>query len=134
MKRLISVIMSLVLGAAFIGFGIWSHNEIANDTAVYLETEAVISEIEKTTEYINDDWEYRYTVYVDYTVDGKDYTHIEYGEYDSSMDEGDTLTIQYDEANPENLKTPNEGIIPWILIGAGIVSILGGAISFFKVR
>ncbi|MCR5150824.1 MAG: hypothetical protein K6B52_06325 [Clostridiales bacterium] len=61
-----------------------------------------------------------YTVYVNYEIDGKKYENVEYPGYDSSMKNGDDVTVLYQSSNPDNIAEGN-------LTGNAVIMIVAGA-------
>lgn len=99
----------------------------------YPETEATVSKIELfEEEYTESDGtvhEATYTVYVDYTVDGKDYKNVEYGVFQKGYKAGDKVTIKYNPENPEDITQPNTFLLPILLLAGGVAALVGGIAS-----
>lgn len=96
----------------------------------YVKTEAEIVEIHEDIDINNDR---TYTVYIDYTFDGTEYTHKEYGKYDSSMDNGGKVYIFVNPDNPEQFMTDTSGNIFFVILSAVFLAIgVGGVIYNVK--
>lgn len=76
---------------------------------------------------LNPEEQYDYTVFVDYTVDGKEYKHVEYGAYSSSMKVGQSVEIKYDVNDPSKIQSPGGKTIIIVFM------ILGGAVVVFGI-
>ena len=118
-------IVLIVFGVFYIGF--------YNKTKNYPTTEAVVTKTVLYEEEYNDGDTYHdatYTVYIEYTVDGKTYNE-EYGVF-SGMKKGDKVSVSYNPKKPSEVSQPASKI--W-LIGffvLGIVALIGGILSFIK--
>lgn len=66
-------------------------------------------------------------VTVSYTVDGEDY-ECELGEYHSDWREGQKITLYYDPAKPENVRTGSAALIPVLFMVLGAFLLIGGTI------
>lgn len=120
------------LGIILIIFGCITFVSIEN-TKNYAKTEAIVSKVELfEDEYYDGDTHHEatYTVFVKYTVDGKEYNE-EYGVF-YNYKVGDKVTISYNPSNPSEITQPNSIILPIVLLVAGIVSLIGGIVSFVK--
>lgn len=96
----------------------------------YIETGAVITRIEEelspacdTFDGIGPD-DYEHRVFVEYTYNGVIYSEKEYGNYVSSMKEGDTVRLYIDPDDPESIMSDPAGAFVYLIIG--IVIILAG--------
>ena len=97
----------------------------------YLETTGTIKRIEEKVDPVGDN-QYEYTVYIDYKVGGVEYKDAEYGAYNSSMKEGDTVTVFYYPENPEQIQPKGYKTVPYIVIGISVVAIVGSALMYLK--
>ena len=97
----------------------------------YIKTEAVVSKTELAEEahYDNDDnyVEATYTVYVKYTVDGKEYDE-ELGEL-SGYKKDQKITIYYNPQDPSKITQTKSLILPIAFVIAGMMSLTGGIMS-----
>lgn len=135
-------VMLFVFSAIFIVTGSFLLNKTNNDKQYFLQTSAVITSIDPHYEYDEDENGQEtvtktYNVYVKYSVDGKLYENVKIPSYNSSMEEGQTITITYDSRNPgkvvNNVKTTYIISIIFISIGAiAVVLMIFGAIKFVK--
>ena len=100
----------------------------------FKKTEAVVSSLEPAeAEYTDDQGNHHDatdTVYMKYTVDGKEYEE-EYGIY-SGFKVGDKKTICYNPLDPKEIAQPNGYIIPIIMLAGGAAAFIGGVISLFR--
>ena len=113
----------VLVGILFLVLGIVTSNKVKNSDTVYVETTGVISSI--TVEKPNKD-ETIYTVLVDYEADGVIYEDAEYGSYDSSMKEGDEVTVLYNQDDPTDITYPGFEKLPTIICIAGALAIVFG--------
>ena len=102
----------------------------------YVETKATIIRIEKELSPTYDETDgfdaadYEYTVFVEYTYNGKTYSEKEYGSYNSSMKEGDTVILYVNPDEPDDFMCePVNGFI-WVIIGIVIIIVGIGGIGF----
>ena len=122
---ILSAVFVVILGIVAVILGI---NALNTPIEKYSKTEAVVSDVEISYSYDEDNIRTEdHTVYVDYTVDGKEYKHILYGS-DTNLNEGDTVNILYDPENPEKIATGNEKTSGVIFLIVGAVAIVGGAV------
>ena len=102
-----------------------------NKSKDYIKTESTVTKVELEQEAYTDDkgerTEATYTVYVKYTVDGKDY-ETELGGM-SEQKEGDKITIFYNPSDPGQITQTKSPVIPIVLIVGGIAALAGGIIS-----
>ena len=131
----IIIVAGIIL--AVLGFLFFRQNIDQRD---YKETQAVVSKLElfedahyetglRGSTYV----EATYTVFVKYTVDGKEY-EAEYGIY-SDHKVGDEVKILYDPKNPQEIGKPAFKIYPYIFLGGGcILVIVGGVLTFRGVK
>ena len=121
----------LVLGIVFLVIAISLNKPIPEN---YIETQAVITRIDevllptydKTDGIGPEDFEYH--VFVEYSYDGKTYSDCEYGNYDSSMNKGDTVILYLNPDNPSQFMTDPSGnsifvIISIVVIVVGIIGL-----------
>lgn len=120
----------MLLGIVAIVFSIFYLN-FYNKTKNYPTTEAIVTKTELyEEEHYDEDTHYdaTYTVYVEYTVDGKTYNE-EYGIF-PNMKKGDKVTVSYNPDKPEEVTQPASNI--W-LIGSIILSIISLMIACFSI-
>lgn len=117
----------VILGIA--AFAFFNHEEYDGVT-----TETICDIKEELSEFpvaddgnLNPEEQYEYTVFVDYTVDGKEYKHVEYGAYSSSMKVGQSVEIKYDVNDPSKIQSPGGKTIIIVFM------ILGGAVVVFGI-
>ena len=117
-------LMILIFGSVMIFWG--------KDTSSYKETDAVVTRAdlyESADEA--DNHEATYTVFVKYSVDGKEYEE-EYGIF-TGYKEGDSVRILYNPEDPADIAQPgNNTLMAIALIAAGLAAVIGGIISLVK--
>lgn len=117
----------LVLGIAFFTVSLKLIKPVPEN---YVEIKAIITRIEEelSPSYDKSDGigpdDYEHHVFVKYTYNGETYSEKEYGNYDSSMKEGDTVFLYINPEEPDAFKSDPSGSIIFMIIG--IVIILAG--------
>ena len=81
----------------------------------YVETTATIVEL---VEYSAGE-DVTYEVFVNYTVDGVLYEHVELNSYSGSLQEGKEITILYDPSNPSKIVGKSSSWLPILLFAGG---------------
>ena len=118
------------VGLVMTVFGIFAFKAVDRIKG-FPETEAVVTRIELYEDATVDDegnrTEATYTVYLKYTVEGKEYEN-EYGVF-SGYKAGDTVKICYNPEDPDDIAQPNGIGLPIGLLAAGLASITGGIIA-----
>lgn len=125
-EKIKTSIMLILIGVLFLFVGclfIFNKEDVACERA-----SATISKIEEVT--TNDDIEYK--VYVDYVVDNKAYTDIEYKAYSSGMKEGEIIEVCYKVDNPDELYIEGSESIVYIIVILGLVSLGLGIFYLIK--
>ncbi len=112
-------ILFYIIALAFIFFSVLS---LTSEPVEYGKTEGIIVEI-RDCGYNFSTESNDYKVFVTYEVEGVTYAHILYNEYNSFMDEGDTVTVLYNLNDPNNITSPGGKYLPYIFLGVGIVVI-----------
>ena len=120
-RSVLSSVIFLLVGVFFI---VCSVLALRAPKATWLETQGTVVEIQEDYDTVNEEIAYR--VFVDYEVEGKTYTHAEYGAYNTGMKEGDTVTVQYNAEDPAKIQAPGSESIPYIVLGAGILAVAFG--------
>ena len=120
--------MIVLTGIIFI---IVSISTIGTLDPTYKNWEAVITDIIIENESAVDEEDYIYKTYVKYEIEGKTYEE-ELGYYASGMKVGDTVKIKYDPYDPSNIYHEGSRTVSYIMIGAGIVSVLLGIYAFWR--
>ena len=103
---------------------------IVNETGKWDRTEATVTRTEIAETEYDENGEHHeaiYSTYVSYTV-GEETCEEVLGEL-SGYKEGDTIQIVYDPDDPHRLSQPVGMILPFVLIGAGIIALAAGVIS-----
>ena len=87
----------------------------------FSDAEAVITGIDAGYDMSED--RYYYTVYVEYSVDGTEYSGV-LGYYEDSFEEGRTVAIKYNPENPGEIVEASSGFsIYLIVIGAAFAAV-----------
>ena len=116
----------LVFGIAFLTLFLVFSKPIPEN---YVQTEATIVKIEEKLSPVYDDSDgigpddYEHTVFVDYSYDGKEYKNCEYGNYSSSMKEGDKVVIYLNPDDPAEFRSDDSGNFVFVIIGIVIIAI-----------
>ena len=95
----------------------------------YLKTKGTIVGFDVKTDTISDSIEYQ--TIIDYSINGKEFKNVEYGQYKSSMRIGDEVVVYYDKDNPELIQPSGYKDVPYVVLGASVVFIaisIGGLI------
>ena len=110
----------IVVSLLFMGFSIYG---ILKPKEEYLTTKGIIVEIEEDYDPIDDNT--FYTTFIDYEVEDKKYSHVEYGAYNSKMNVGDEVTVYYIENNPSLIQAEGYQKVPYIVffISLGFLAI-----------
>lgn len=130
-KRILFPIGVLVIGIIVIvvGFSEKSHAK------TYTPVSAVVSQVDVTTTFDEDNTPTEeHTVYVKYTVNGKEYNEILSGS-SNSMKEGDTLTVRYNPENPSEVTASTVKSATMLIVIGAIVCVIGlGSFVFMFIR
>lgn len=128
-KKILLPVGAIILGAAFIIIGFTRLSQAKN----FPEKLAVVTKVDVVTTYdAEDNRTDDYTIYVKYTVDGKEYNEILNGG-SSSMKEGDEIKVHYNPEDPAFVTdaTPQKATL-FIVIGAVAAVIgVGGIVLMF---
>ena len=124
-RRILWPIILFVI-AIICGFGAFLLFKNANKG--YLKTEATIVEI-KVTPSLNPEEPDEYQTFVDYEVDGVQYTHIDIKTYESSYKVGKVITILYNPNNPAEAIGKLSTFIPILLVSLSGAALVGGVVS-----
>ena len=129
MKQRLFYLLFFLLGLATLCFGVYMRFFENNG---YVKTTAIITQIDETYTGTDSDGhsEYDYDVYVDYTVDGKEY-HGKSDLYQSNYEEGKEITIYYNPENPEEIHGDGKTFGLYLMIAGPVVMIIM-AIMFFR--
>ena len=132
-------IIAIIVGLIFAVVGVFVFVNTHNNKNYYREVEGVITNITSETNYdsFDDEYETRYYVYVEYTVDGETYSNVEYPTYHAGMREGDKVTVTYDYRNPDkavqSVSSSNWISVIFVIVG-GIVILLGVGAIISKIK
>ena len=119
-------IIFIVIAICLLGFGIYS---ILNPHTDYLETTAVITDIQEDYDVATETYEYR--AFIDYEVDGKEYKNVEFGTANAG-DVGKQITIRYNPNNPGEIESTNSEIFSYISAGVGALLLIAGVVFLIK--
>ncbi len=131
------IVFSIVLlfGIIFLTFAVKLTQQTIPEN--YIEVEAKIMRIEETLSpmYVDsggtpDASDYEHHVFVKYSYYGKNYSDLEYGNYSSSMQEGDTVLLYIDPDNPAEFISDPSGNIMFIIIGIVVILIGAGGLGY----
>lgn len=120
------------LGIILLVFGIFFFGSVQR-TKNFPKTEGVVTRTELAEEAYTDREGYHeatYTVYVKYTVDGKDY-ETDYGVF-PQMKVGDKVSVAYNPADPSDMTQPHSIWIPIGFIAGGLAALGGSAVSIIN--
>ncbi|MBR2811989.1 MAG: DUF3592 domain-containing protein [Solobacterium sp.] len=122
MQKRLFLILFILMGLAVGAFGGYT---AFFETRGFEKTTAVITRIDETFTGYDDDNnpEYSYDVYVDYTVDGKEYSGMS-DYYSGSYEEGKEITIYYNPADPTEIHGDAKNFGIYMMIIGPVVSIV----------
>ena len=134
MKKLVSIVLSVVFIAGGVAFIVLGIHQISTKDLYDSTVTATVVDVEENLDTITDpeNAETNVTVYIDYEVDGVKYEHVEAPEYDSSMKVGDTMEILYQSKDPSKYSGQNIGQTAAIFIGLGAVLAIAGCAATVK--
>ena len=125
-KRSFTFIGFIIFGLIFVAGSIFI---MTRPKIEYKTCEGTVVNIEEYYDTFDGDNQLCHRVYVDYTVDGKEYKNAEYGSYNSSMKEGDKVAVYYDPSDPSSIQPEGFETVPYVVLGAGCVAIIVGVIG-----
>lgn len=95
-----------------------------------LTAEATVKNI---TAYTDENNEEQHRVTVDYTdQNGVLHENLEYTSYHTGMKEGDTVKVEYDPAEPEQINPAGLGFLPYAALVIGVLCIVFGVVNSVK--
>ena len=130
MNKNVVIAIAFIIGLAVFGYGVYLQ---FFEGKGYVQTTATITQIDQVwTGYDNETNmdEYDYTVYVEYTVDGKDYT-AKSDFYEDGLEKGQEITVYYNPSDPSKMVS-EKGIFPYVLMGIGAVIAIGAVVVFIR--
>ncbi|MBQ6074525.1 MAG: DUF3592 domain-containing protein [Lachnospiraceae bacterium] len=122
------------VGLIVLVFGIFTFSAV-NRIKNFPRTDAAVTRTELyEQEYTDKDGRHEatYTVFVKYTVDGKEY-ESEYGVF-SGYKAGDRVEIAYNPKDPKDIAQPNGILLPIGMTAAGAAALIGGVVSVINTR
>ena len=137
MENLVKIIKTIgcfVVGLLFLVAGLlffFKYDPDAYDT----EVTGTIVDINEHYELVGGDNELQYTVYVDYTVGDKTFSHAEYPGYNSSMKVGDTVNFFCMSSDPSKIAGLDKNAAPYIGLGfaaAGLVLLVIAVLQLIR--
>ena len=131
LKKFMFPLIALVLGILAIVFGVKGMSEAKN----FPEIKALVTDVDKTVTYDSDNNSTEeYTIYVKYTVDGKEYNEILNGG-SGNIKEGDEITVRYNHEKPEYVTdVTTKTATLFIVIGAAVTVFGLGSLAFVFIR
>lgn len=121
-----TAILLLVLGCIALAVGIMELRKQHR----FSVTDAVITRIDEDVDFTSDDLRTDYTVYVHYTVGGKDYDEV-LGYFENGYEEGKTIQIRYNPENPTDVTGNGKGFSIYLTV-IGPLLMVCAAVVFFK--
>ena len=92
----------------------------------------VDAKVVKVEEFYTSEDDFEYRIRAEYYVDGKKYEA--YYDGTPSIQEGDTVKLEYSTVRPANFRTAGADILPFILMGAGALFAVVGIFPLMKRR
>ena len=126
MENLVKIIKTIgcfVVGLLFLVAGLlffFKYDPDAYDT----EVTGTIVDINEHYELVGGDNELQYTVYVDYTVGDKTFSHAEYPGYNSSMKVGNTVNFFCMSSDPSKIAGLDKNAAPYIGLGFAVAGLV----------
>ncbi len=120
----------ILFGIGMIIGGITLYSNM-QDTYGYASVEGQISRIDVQRRQTTGKTKYSYTPYVKYVVDNVTYeTSLNY--YTSTMHQGDSITIYYNENNPNDIKVNEGSILVLVSLSVmGFIFFIAGVVVFW---
>ena len=128
-RRITMIVFLFILAAILVVIGVMVTSKRKTD---YVETQATIVELKETG---TDEDNMTYDVFVDYTVNGVKYEHVQVDSYSSGYAVGKQITVLYDPSNPAVIvgKT-SEFVIILLFAGAAVCAVGGVALIVHTVK
>ena len=117
-SRKTAVLVCLFLGILALAVGISSL--VRRDK--YIPVEATITRIEEF--YSAEEDQCTYSTIAAYRVDGKDYEN-DIGYYEPSFEEGKTIEIRYNPADPSEVEAASQGFLIYLVIIGAVLTAAG---------
>lgn len=117
-------VVCLIMGLLVMGIGVFLGISEKKFQEKALTTTAVIADIDIHTTRKKGKTKKDYDVYVEYTVDGRQY-RSELNVHKSSMREGDKIEVFYDPDNPKDARVKSDGINIIFAVAGAFMSIVG---------
>ena len=122
--KLIGCVIAILGGILFIVMGFVGISQVKN----YPEVKAIVTSVERDSTIDTDGTTNEtVTVYVTYTVDGKEYNE-QLDDANDNVKEGDKITVRYNPEKPEKV-TATTKTAGFVRIAFGIVISLAGLVS-----
>ncbi len=96
-----------------------------SDNQIMIGKKTAKAHVTEVREYTLEMGDVFHNVYVDYKVDGVEYTHVKMPYYKKNMEEGKDIKIYYESDNP-GLPIKKESINFWLVFGLGMACIAIG--------
>lgn len=136
-RSVIAFSVVLLAGIAFLALFLTLSKPIPEN---FVETEATITRIEEEESPTYDGTDgfdatdYEYHVFVEYTYGGETYSECEYGNYDSSMKEGDKVLLYVDPDSPTDFMCDPSDNSTFVIVGIVIILVGLGGLVFTIVK
>lgn len=127
-----SKIISIIIAVMFLVIGLIFFFKYDPD-AYDMQGTGTIAEIVERYETSGDDNRLVYDVFIDYTIDGKEYKHVDFFEYDSSMKEGDKVEFYYMSSDPSQIAGSTKDAAPYIGLGAAVLGFIMLVVTVVKI-
>ena len=121
--RIFSKTTSLIIAVLFIVIGLIFFLKYDPD-AYDIQTTGTIVEIEEYYDHTGDETTLMHTVYIDYTVDGTKYEHVDYGSYNHKMKIGDEVELYCMSSDPTQIAGTDKEFVPYIGLAFAVVGVI----------
>ena len=117
--RVISILVSLMFLVGGLIF-FFCYDPAAYDS----QGTGTVADIVESFDTAGDMDDTHYDVYIDYTVDGKKYEHVEYFEYHTGMKVGDKVEFFYMSRDPSQIAGSSKNAGPYIGLAFAVVGLV----------
>ena len=130
-SRLFRTIITVAVSAVFIVVGLVFFTSY--DPSVYdVKATGTITDMDEHYESIGGDNELVCDVYIDYVADGKNYEHVEFGEWNSGMRLGDEVEFWYMSSDPAKIASAGKDAAPYFALAFAIVGFVILAVTIIR--
>ena len=127
-----SKIISIIVGVMFLAGGLLFFFKYDPD-AYDMQGTGTVVDIVESYEMVGDDDQFTYTVFIDYEVNGEKYERIEYFEYHTGMQIGDTVEFYYMSTDPSQIAGSDKNLGPYIGLAFAVVGLVMLVITVVKI-